>query len=358
MSIPEKYLRHQQIHWLSQEKLFRSKVLVVGVGAVGNELIKNLALLGVGYIFLVDLDRIEIHNLPRSVLFTIEEIGKPKVEVAKEKIKTINPDIQSESYMGDVYDLSFSFFKNFDCIISTVDNYETRIRLHQLSFFHQVDFINSGIDSQYVSVELFPYSKNRSLCFECSLPYRVYQNIQKRYSCGWIQKYAFEQKQIPTTIVTSSLCASLVTSVYVHRESYQEAFRIFLDSKSWNFSHVNYKKNPECFFCSLWSEYKIISKNEFFEKKKQLPEETSIFCNEPILVSLECPKCKTKQDYWELSRKFTDKDLFCKQCNFPSPKLVVKDSFSLDEIDPLRFLLWKYLYYFSQNNSIYFIPND
>ncbi len=359
MFISEKYLRHQQIHWLSQEELFKSKVLIVGVGAIGNELLKNLALLGVGYICIVDFDVIQIHNLTRSVLFTNEDINQKKVEVAKEKIKKINPDICVESYFGDIYDLPYSFFKNFDCIFSTVDNYETRIRLHQLSFFNQIDFFNSGIDSQFVSIDFYPYSKNRLLCFECNLDPKIYHNIQKRYSCGWIQKYAYEQKKIPTTILTASLSASILTSVFVHKKRYEEPFRIFIDTISWNFTNLQFLKNSNCYFCSQWQNYKEISKDELYNKIKELREDTTIFCNEPILISTQCLRCGFFYEYWQLSRNFTEKDLNCKECHFDKIKILVKDSFSLGETLRLKSLQWKFLYYFDQKeNSMVLVPND
>ena len=65
----DRYSRFRLIAWWDQEKLARSRFLVVGAGALGNEVLKNLALLGVGYIHVVDFDRIEESNLTRSVLF-------------------------------------------------------------------------------------------------------------------------------------------------------------------------------------------------------------------------------------------------------------------------------------------------
>lgn len=354
-----KYLRHQQIHWLNQEELFKASVLVVGAGAIGNELLKNLALLGVGSIFIVDFDKIEIHNLTRSVLFSENDIGKYKAEIAKEKLKKINPDCKVESYIGDVYDLNFSFFKNFDCIFSVVDNYEARIRLHQLSFLNQIDFFNSGIDSQYVSAEYFPYSKNQNICLECNISPKVYQNIQKRYSCGWIQRYAFQQKKIPTTIVTSSFAASFLTSLFIRRKEYIDPVHIYLDTISWNFSFVHYQKNNECFFCSNWKNYKTISKKQFYENLEAYSNEITFFCNEPILISLHCPICNFHENLFKLSRKFTDKDLYCKKCGYKDTEVKIQDSFLRDELHLIKNLDWKYLYYFDlKNDQTILVVND
>ncbi|MFN3603394.1 MAG: ThiF family adenylyltransferase [Leptonema sp. (in: bacteria)] len=357
--ISQKYLRHQEIHWLDQEELLKSKILIVGMGAIGNELLKNFALLGVGYITLVDFDTIEIHNLTRSVLFNLKDVGKSKVKVAKEKIKKINPDIKLKTYAQDVYDFNFSFFKSFDSIFSVVDNYETRIRLHQLGFLNQIDFFNAGIDSQSISVEYFPYSKNREVCLECQLDPKIYQNIQKRYSCGWIQRHAFKQKKIPTTILTSSFAASFLSSLFVQRKEYREPIRIFLNTKSWNFSYMKSQKNENCYFCKNWKNPKWISKTKFLNTLSSLSETTTIFCNEPILISIECSQCHSKEFIFELSRKFTDKDLYCKKCGSKIQNVIVQDSFLKNEIENIKKLQWKYLYYFdNKKNQTFLIPNN
>lgn len=346
-----KYLRHQQIHWLNQEEIFKAKVLIVGAGAIGNELLKNFALLGVGNIFIVDFDKIEIHNLTRSVLFSEEDIGKYKAEVAKEKLKKINPDCKIESYIGDIYDLNFSFFKNFDCIFSVVDNYEARIRLHQLSFLNQIDFFNAGIDSQFVSIEYFPYSKSQNICFECNLSAKIYQNIQKRYSCGWIQRYAYRQKKIPTTIITSSFAASFLTSLFIRRKDYAEPVRLYLDTISWNFSLTHHQNNSECNFCSNWKNFNTISKNQFYQSLESYSEELTFFCNEPILISLRCPICNFQENLFKLSRKYTDRDLYCKKCGYKDPEIKIQDSFLKKELHLIKNIDWKYLYFFDFKNE-------
>src|SRR6185295_5874786 len=89
----DRYSRLRLIPWWRQEKLAAARVLVVGAGALGNEVIKNLALLGVGTVFVIDLDTVEPSNLSRSVLFRSEDGGKPKAEVAARRSEEINPDV-------------------------------------------------------------------------------------------------------------------------------------------------------------------------------------------------------------------------------------------------------------------------
>ena len=98
-----RYNRHNLIDWLSQEGLARTKVAVVGAGAVGNEIIKNLALLGVGEMHIFDLDLIEEHNLTRSVLFRDRDIGRSKAEVAAQRAAELDPNVSAIPFHGDFW---------------------------------------------------------------------------------------------------------------------------------------------------------------------------------------------------------------------------------------------------------------
>src|SRR5688572_3734677 len=87
----DRFSRFRLIGWWDQERLSRARVLVIGAGALGNEILKNLALLGVGNVFIADLDRVANSNLSRSVLFREQDCGQPKVEVAAERTREIYP---------------------------------------------------------------------------------------------------------------------------------------------------------------------------------------------------------------------------------------------------------------------------
>src|SRR5947208_560139 len=99
----DRYLRHDLIDWFDQDLLKRLRVLVVGAGAVGNEVIKNLVLLGVGAIRIVDFDHIEVHNLTRSVLFSEADVGKSKAEVAAAAAQRLDPNCKVEAITGDFW---------------------------------------------------------------------------------------------------------------------------------------------------------------------------------------------------------------------------------------------------------------
>ncbi len=98
----DRYGRLRLIPWWRQERLAAARVLVVGAGALGNEVLKNLALLGVGTVIVIDLDAVEPSNLSRSVLFRLEDGGRSKAEVAAQRAGEINPDVRFHPIRGDV----------------------------------------------------------------------------------------------------------------------------------------------------------------------------------------------------------------------------------------------------------------
>ena len=120
LNLPEFETSHQQ-------KLKDAKVLVVGTGGLGAPLLQYLVAAGVGTIGLIDYDVIDISNLQRQVLFSTEDIGKSKTEVASEKLKALNPNINVLVY-DEKLDSSnaMDIVAEFDVVADGTDNFPTR----------------------------------------------------------------------------------------------------------------------------------------------------------------------------------------------------------------------------------------
>ena len=88
----ERFSRFRLIGWWNQEKLRSARVLVIGAGALGNEILKNMALLGFANIVVVDLDSIEASNLSRSILYRASDVGRRKADVAADAVRNIFPE--------------------------------------------------------------------------------------------------------------------------------------------------------------------------------------------------------------------------------------------------------------------------
>ena len=90
------------ISWWERDKVADAKVLVVGAGALGNEVVKNLTLMGVGHILVIDFDTIEYSNLSRSVLFRESDAKRKKSQVVAARAKELNPQTKIQYLHGDV----------------------------------------------------------------------------------------------------------------------------------------------------------------------------------------------------------------------------------------------------------------
>ncbi|RLF99913.1 MAG: hypothetical protein DRN47_02600 [Candidatus Wolframiiraptor sp.] len=163
--IMERYDRQLRVAGWNQEKLMKATVVVVGVGAIGCEVAKNLALMGVGRLILVDNDVIELSNLSRQMLFTDEDIGRPKAIVAAEKLKKMNPWIKVEAYFEDVRELDQSVFEEAKVIASCLDNWPVRRWLNSLAIELNKVLVDSSMDGFYANVQIVIPGK--TACLEC-----------------------------------------------------------------------------------------------------------------------------------------------------------------------------------------------
>lgn len=116
-----------------QEALLRAKVLIIGVGGLGCPVALYLAAAGVGEIGLVDEDKIEIHNLQRQILYDTYYLGRPKVEIAKEKLSDLNDEIKITQYALRIDALNATeIISKYDIIADCSDNFETRFLVNDI----------------------------------------------------------------------------------------------------------------------------------------------------------------------------------------------------------------------------------
>jgi len=341
----KRYQRHSLIDWFSQEDVQASSVAVIGCGAVGNEVAKNLALLGVGRIDLFDFDTIEIHNLTRSVLFRESDVGREKAEVAAARVRELDPNIDVNYFVGDFWNhLSLGQAKDYSCIICCVDNFEARIKLNQLCILTKTNLINTGIDSKFGQIEVFPFKAHHdSACYECNLPNSAYERMQKRYSCGWLKKVSFIEKKIPTTIITSSLTGAMAASVALDatRQDLQEtARRILIDSSTGRSTVSTIGKSETCPACSSVSKNVSLltgtPKIEIGLKDFSISKDMSLTTSEPILVSYRCTHCNPKVEdttvVFERASSHDSSLSVCKKCEADTVEIDIRDVFELSEL--------------------------
>jgi adenylyltransferase/sulfurtransferase len=144
-----------------QRRLKESRVLVVGAGGLGCPMLQYLAAAGVGHIGIVDGDVVDASNLHRQILFTVDDIGKPKVEAAKERLLKINPNIEIVTYN---YHLSrenaLDLVAQYDIIADGTDNFPTRYLVNDACILKNKPNVYASVFRYEGQVSVFNFNKN------------------------------------------------------------------------------------------------------------------------------------------------------------------------------------------------------
>lgn len=257
-----------------KEELEKARIIVAGCGALGNEVLKNLALMGVGNLVIVDFDNVEPHNLGKSVLFSMikDSPGRPKVEVASEALKMISPGINIKAVNGDISaDVGLGEIRKADVVIGCVDNRLARYCINRLCMRAGVPWIDGGISGLEGMARIFEPGKN---CYACTLSNEDIEEMKRRLSCAANIHRAVETGRAPTTPLVASVIGAvqaqeaikLVHNKYsnnVISETLSEKMLIY-DGNHLTFSTVNLKAYDD--ECSVHEEWRPVIKASVTEK--------------------------------------------------------------------------------------------
>jgi molybdopterin/thiamine biosynthesis adenylyltransferase len=221
----------QMILWgkEGQSRIRDMSVAIAGAGAIGNELAKNLAMLGIGRQVIIDYDRVEESNLNRAIFFREEDIGRNKAEVLAERLNEIYPLTETLAIGDRLEAIPLGVFIDSDAILSGLDNALSRIYLSQISRKYRIPLIDGGIIGSQVRVQT--YIPPDSPCPACALPPGNYGNLAGlRNPCA----PAAEEAKVPSLPTSASLAASIQAQELVKVAlGYEE----FLRTGSWPGAH-------------------------------------------------------------------------------------------------------------------------
>lgn len=203
-----RYHRQTLISWWDQGRLGAARVLVVGAGAIGNELVKNLALVGVGTVVVIDLDRVENSNLSRCVFFRSQDEGRPKAEVVCQRAAEVNDGIRLIPVVGDVrHDLGLGDFLGFDVVLGGLDNREARLHVNQACWKTSTPWIDGAIEGLMGTMRVF--APPDSACYECTMSPRDHELLAARRGCTMLERDEMLAGKVPTTGTSGSVIAAL-----------------------------------------------------------------------------------------------------------------------------------------------------
>ena len=153
-----------------QQKLLHAKVLLVGAGGLGSPAALYLAASGIGTLGIVDFDRVDRTNLNRQILHDYADVGRRKIDSAKEKINNMNPDVDVITVEERLtHENAREIIKNFDIIIDGSDNFPTKFLLNDVSFLEGKPYIYGGAVRFEGQASVF-YPKANGPCLRCMMP--------------------------------------------------------------------------------------------------------------------------------------------------------------------------------------------
>ncbi len=204
----DRYARLRLIPWWDQERLKNATVMVVGAGAIGNELIKDLTLLGIGRILIYDMDAIEHTNLTRSVLYRAGDVGRYKAQVAAQRATEMNPDVRAKAFVANIIDdVGLGVFRRMDVVLGGLDNREARLSINQSCYKVGKPWIDGAIEALNGFARVFV--PGQGACYECTMTETDWMLINKRKSCALLTHEQMAEGKIPTTPTSSAIIAGI-----------------------------------------------------------------------------------------------------------------------------------------------------
>lgn len=197
------------LSWFEMERVRNARILVIGAGALGNEVLKNLALFGVGNIVVVDFDTIEYTNLTRSILFRESDADKGfyKADVAARRVREINKDVNITPIIGRLdSSVGLGLYRSMDVVIGCLDSRLARLQLNRQCFRADVPWVDGSIENLEGIVKVFRKGVN---CYECELPESTKELIFHRMSCADVAHRNTAVGRIPTTPVIASIIGGI-----------------------------------------------------------------------------------------------------------------------------------------------------
>jgi molybdopterin/thiamine biosynthesis adenylyltransferase len=303
----DRYSRFRLIPWWDQSKLQAARVLVIGAGALGNEILKNLVLLGFERMVIVDLDKIEESNLSRTILYRSSDVGSYKADVAAKSVKALAPGTKVKPLVRNVVqDCGLGLFRWSDVILAGLDNREARLWINRCAWKMNRPWIDGAIEGINGVARVFV--AGTAPCYECTLGETDWKLLEQRMSCNLLLREANTEGKIATTPTISSVIAGIEVQEAVkllHGMPTLAGSGFVFEGLNHTSYKVEYTANPDCM-----SHFTFENVIEIPQKSSELTLEdlrrrgaqdlgstdVTVEFSRDIVHQLECPECGTKDE--------------------------------------------------------------
>jgi len=239
----ERYARHlvlPQIGEAGQEKLLRSRVLVLGLGGLGSPVATYLAASGVGHLVIVDYDTVDLSNLQRQLIHTTASVGRDKVSSAADTIKAINPEIQVTTINQNLDDDALTEQITLaDAVVDCTDNFTTRFTLNRICVEQNTPLVSGAVIRMEGQVTVFRPDHADSPCYRC-----LYQEMDEvGEACSQVGILA------PVAGIIGTIEATETIKALLNLGETLEGRLLLLDAATMEWRTLKLRKDPACPVC-------------------------------------------------------------------------------------------------------------
>ncbi len=230
-----------EIDAAGQEQLSKSRVLIIGLGGLGSPVSIYLASAGVGQLVLVDFDKVDISNLQRQIVHTTQNIGRQKIESAKEHLQAINPEINIECIDHALEDDELlNEAEKADVIVDASDNFQTRFSLNQASVKTKTPLVSGAAIRFEGQVTVFNPKDENSPCYRCLYN----EDVATEETCTANGVIA------PLLGIIGSIQANETLKLLMGIGETLQGKLLLLDTLHMDWNQAKLKKDPACPVCN------------------------------------------------------------------------------------------------------------
>ncbi len=327
ISDDSRYSSLELIGWWDQSRLRQARVLVVGAGALGNEVLKNLALIGIGHVTIVDFDCIENSNLSRSILFRASDAGRSKAIVAAEAVRQINPDVNIQAINGNVLtDIGLGLVREMDVIVGCLDNREARLWVNRMCWKVTRPWVDGGIQEINGVCKIFV--PPNGACYECGMTDADYRLIHLRYSCPLLRREDMLEGKVPTAPTIASIIGGLQVQEVLkllHGREVDEGVALVFNGVANQFYKTRFQHNENCLSHETWEPLiavPLTNQCQLNELKSWLAEKHDLsfdhlMLDRDLVTELRCKHCSINRPVMQARPRVAASDGICEKCQQP-----------------------------------------
>lgn len=319
----DRFDRLRLISWWDQARLETARVIVGGAGALGNEVCKNLALLGVGNVLLVDFDTVETANLSRGVLLRDVDVDAAKAEVVSRRMTDLNPAVKVFPLVADMAAaVGGGWFTRADLALGCFDNREARLAMNQWCCRCGIPYVDGGILELSGQVRVFLPA---DACYECGLTRADWSRLDARTSCPGLPRDSASPGRAPTTPTAAAIIAGMQVQEglkFLHHRGIDHSTAVAYQGDVCGLHVTRLPRRASCLAHDRWPDpeatglcaARATPADLFSLFSDRLGRDGALQLPRDHLISMTCPSCEAAEDVGLPSNQTAGTPLACPKC--------------------------------------------